>query len=278
MAVLRATLIDVGWGDSLLLESQDATGTDHYALIDCNDSSTLRSSHIFLKKFFERKKVTIPSSVRLFEWVLLTHAHADHGKGLKRILKDFGTDRFWYPVPAARPTFFVDLVKYASNPQNFRVGQCDVIDSSKLLPSFGAASMDVLWPTPALRPANENNNSVVLTITLGNTSFVLTGDAEADGVWSAIANKIPPNTTFFKVPHHGSDNGTFTSKRQTPWLNSIPRNAQLAISSHVQPFQHPSSSVVAQLKKHGFTYRTDDHYHVTVETDGQNTKVTYSHV
>jgi hypothetical protein len=36
------------------------------------------------------------------------------------------------------------------------------------------------------------------------------------------------------------------------------------------------SSVVAHLKRHGFTYWTGDHYHATVETGGQNTKVTYS--
>ena len=36
---LRLTMIDVGWGDSLFLESIDGRGTSHYALIDCNDST-----------------------------------------------------------------------------------------------------------------------------------------------------------------------------------------------------------------------------------------------
>jgi beta-lactamase superfamily II metal-dependent hydrolase len=278
MTTLRATLIDVGWGDSLLLESQDNAGVSHYGLIDSNDSSTLRSSHIFLKKFFERRSISVPSPTRIFEWVLVTHAHADHGKGLKRTLRDFGTDRFWYPDPAKKPAFFADLVRYASRPQNSRVGQCDVIDTSKVLPSFGNASMDVLWPTPSLRPANENDNSVVLVVTLGAASFVFTGDAEADGVWSNIPSQIPAHTQFLKVPHHGSDNGTFGSNGGTPWLNQIGPNCKLAISSHVKPFNHPGPRVVNQLQKHGFTYRTDLHYHVTVETDGQKVDVTYSHV
>ena len=277
MAVLRTTLIDVGWGDSLLLESEDNHGISHYALIDSNDTSTLRSSSIFLRRFFERKNINVPTANPLFEWVLLTHAHADHGQGLKRILSDFGTLRLWYPDPRSKPAFFADLVRYSA--RSARVGQYDLIDTSKQLPSFGNASMQVLWPTPGLRPANENDNSVVLALTLNNVSFVLTGDAEADGVWTQIANQIPRNTLFFKVPHHGSDNGTFTTVgHSTPWLSRLPVSAQIAISSHLRPFSHPSPTVVGTLQRRGMIYRTDEHYHITVETNGQNVQVKYSHV
>ncbi len=276
MSKLRTTLIDVGWGDSLLLESQDSTGTDHYALIDSNDTSTLRSSHIFLKRFFERKKLTIPSTAPVFEWVLLTHAHSDHGQGLKKILRDFGTKRFWYSTPANQPAFFADLLRYAA--RSSRVGQYDIVDTGKVLPSFGSASMQVLWPNSGQVSQNENDNSAVLAITLGQVSFVLTGDAEADGVWTQIAAQIPQNTGFFKVPHHGSKNGTFTAAGTAPWLANISKTTKLAISSHVRPFSHPDAGVVSALAAYKPTYRTDEHYHVTVETDGNMVEVSYSHV
>jgi beta-lactamase superfamily II metal-dependent hydrolase len=272
---LRATLIDVGWGDSVLLESEDATGKNHYALIDSNDTSTLRSSHIFLKRFFERKKLTVPSTSAIFEWVLLTHAHADHGQGLKKTLRAFGTKRFWYSNSANKPIFFADLLRYAIRSK--RVGQHDVVDTNKILPSFGSASMQILWPHPAQVLPNENNNSVVLVITLNQISFVLTGDAEAD-VWTQIAGNIPQKTGFFKVPHHGSTNGTFTSAGTTPWLSILPATAQIALSSHVRPFNHPDPKVVGALGKYNPVYRTDEHYHVAIETDGIKVEVTYSHV
>jgi beta-lactamase superfamily II metal-dependent hydrolase len=251
MSRLRATLIDVGWGDSILLESEDDFGATHFALIDSNDTASFRSSYIFLKRYFEREKMNVFAPNRTFEWVLLTHAHADHGQGLKRTLKDFGTDRFWYPEPGNPPTFFVDLLRYSANSQNHRVGQCDIIHSNRILPSFGNATMDVLWPPPKLLPANENNNSVVLSIRLGNVSFVFTGDAEADGVWSQISAAIPIDTAFFKVPHHGADNGMFDSKGQTPWLSVLPGGAAVAIRSHVQPFSHlrASSTLSVQLSR-----------------------------
>jgi len=274
MNTLRATLIDVGWGDSVLLESDDGLGP-YYALIDSNDTSTLRSSYMFLKRFFEKKKLTVPSSSLFFEWVLLTHAHADHGQGLKKILKDFGSKRFWYSAPGNQPAFLADLLRYAA--RSSRIAQYDLVDTGKALPNFGPASMNVLWPRRGQVSQNENDNSVVLAITLGQVSFVLTGDAEADGVWNQVASQIPANTKFFKVPHHGSSNGTFTSSGTTPWISRISSTTKVAISSHVRPFNHPDQSVVSALATYA-PYRTDQHYHVTMETDGSKVEVTYSHI
>jgi len=276
MTSLRATVIDVGWGDSLLLESDDGSGSrPYYALIDSNDTSTLRSSYIYVKRFLEKKKVTVSSSQRLFEWVLLTHAHADHGQGLKKILKEFGTKRLWYSASANQPAFLADLLRYAL--RSNRVGQYDLVDTSKTLPNFGPATMTALWPNPGRVSQNENDNSVVLLITLGQVSFVLTGDAEADGVWNHIASQIPSNTGFFKVPHHGSTNGTFTKTGTTPWLSTISGATKVAISSHIRPFNHPDPSVISALATFSH-YRTDQHYHVTIETDGSKVDVSYSHV
>ena len=137
--------------------------------------------------------------------------------------------------------------------------------------------MEVLWPEPGVLDKNENNNSVVLTITHGQVSFVLTGDAEADGVWTRIASKLPKTTKFFKIPHHGATNGTFTSSNATPWLAVLPKNTLLGISSHILPYSHPDQKVVNALGGETL-YRTDVHYHICVETDGVDVEVSYSHV
>jgi competence protein ComEC len=272
---LRLIMIDVGWGDSLFLESIDEGGTSHYALIDCNDSTYSRSSYIFLKRFFERKRETVPASSAVFEWVLMTHAHADHGIGLQRILKDFGTKYFWHSESPKYPVLISKLLKYAR--RSNQVATSESLDTSAVLPSFGGASMEILWPEPGVLDQNENNNSVVLSITYGEVTFVLTGDAEADGVWTKIASKIPKSTKFFKVPHHGATNGTFTYANTTPWLAALPKNTRLGISSHILPYSHPDQKVVNVLNGLKL-YRTDIHYHICVETDGIDVEVSYSHV
>jgi competence protein ComEC len=273
---LLVTIIDVGWGDSLLLEIVDDQDRPHYALVDSNDTSTLRSSHIFLKRFFERQGLRVPTSEPLFEWILLTHAHADHGQGLKRIMTDYGTSQFWYPKTVNEPLFFTDLLRYAQ--RSSRVAHHQAIDNTKILPDFGNVPIDILWPPYNWQPSNENNNSVVLMFRLGNVTVVLTGDAEGD-VWTQIAGKIPTGTILFKVPHHGSDNGMFDSSRQTPWLDRLGPTSRLAISSHILPFHHPSGTVVNKLNQSGLAYyRTDLHYHITLETDGHQVQVQYSHI
>ena len=271
---LRLTIIDVGMGDSILLESISGRGTSHYALIDSNDSTYLRSSYIFLKRFFEKKKETVPSNSPLLDWVLMTHAHADHGAGLQRILEDFGATYFWHSASPKYPVLLAKLLKYAK--RSNKVANYEAIDTSAVLPNFGRATIEVLWPEPGVLDKNENNNSVVLAITYGQVTFLLTGDAEADVVWTKISSKIPKTTRFFKVPHHGANNGTFTSSGTTPWLAVLPKDSFLGISSHVLPYSHPDDSVVNALKGK-LVYRTDVHYHICVETDGVNVVVSYSH-
>jgi len=72
------------------------------------------------------------------------------------------------------------------------------IDNSMMLPNFGAVTVQVLWPPPHHNDANENNNSLVIAMTLGRTSFVLTGDAEAS-VWSSISSQIHKEPILFLV-------------------------------------------------------------------------------
>jgi beta-lactamase superfamily II metal-dependent hydrolase len=272
---LRLTIIDIGMGDSLFLESIDGRGTSHYALIDSNDSTYSRSSYIFLRRFFEKKQEKVPSSSALFDWVLMTHAHADHGAGLQRILKDFGTKYFWHSDSPNYPVLIAKLLDYAR--KSNQVANYEAIDTSAVLPRFGGATMEVLWPEPGVLDKNENNNSVVLAITRGQVTFVLTGDAEADIVWTRISSKIPKTTKFFKVPHHGATNGTFTNANATPWLAVLPKKALLGISSHILPYSHPDRKVVNALSGRTL-YRTDLHYHICVETDGVDVEVSYSHV
>ena len=51
MSQLKIILIDVAWGDSIFLEAIDNRGNESYALIDSNDSTSYKSTLIFLKKY-----------------------------------------------------------------------------------------------------------------------------------------------------------------------------------------------------------------------------------
>ena len=272
MAQLSITLIDVGWGDSIFIESQPHTGPARYALIDSNDTTYLRPAQLFLKRFFDRKVEPLP--VPRFEFVALSHDHSDHGQGLKQIIKEFGTKYFWYPEPAD-PGLTSDLLRFAR--RSHKVMQPEALDSNLLLPPLGDAEVRALWPPPGSPRPDENNNSLVLLLTLGAVSLLLTGDAEAD-VWSTIGGAMPAGTRFVKVPHHGSVNGTFAEDGQTPWLDHCPPSAHVGISCHCVPHGHPDQGVIDAIAgHHNSCYRTDQHHHITLTTDGTDVQVKYSH-
>jgi beta-lactamase superfamily II metal-dependent hydrolase len=156
----------------------------------------------------------------------------------------------------------------------------DETDLSKL--GFGSVSLDVLWPPQNFSDGDQNNYSVVLTATLSDVTFILTGDATAK-VWPQIVKRLPPTVQIFQVPHHGAHNGTFAANGTTPWLNHIVHlrvPVRAVISSHTRPFEHPDHAVIKALassKPPVENFRTDMHYHITVSTDGKQTSVSYSH-
>lgn len=279
MSKLRITLIDVGWGDSILIESIDSNDEIHYALIDSNDSQYLRSSYIFLKRHFEKAGVDIENEKPIFDFVLLSHAHSDHAQGLKAIMREFGTKYFYYPK-SINWTSFISLIRYAGRSNN--VGWHQAIDNTKVLPDLGDAILEILWPEHnGIDMNNENNNSVVLQITLSGTSFILTGDAE-EHVWSNIAAKLPSNPYFFKVPHHGSVNGAFFGGNTSNpcWINKLSGTSIIGISSHIKPYKHPHKDVVDLFNAYHYEiFRTDTDYHLIYEFDSNTSQhfIKYSH-
>ncbi len=276
MAELSATLIDVGWGDSIFIKSQGDQGGPRFALVDCNDYENERSALIFVKRWFHRNRVDFESIDHNFEWVLLTHGHADHARGLKRMLKTFGTRNFWYPK-SVESTTYGNLLNYAN--RSSRVDHHEAVNHTKTLPAdFGGVTLEVLWPDyNQIDQTNENNNSVVLAMTLGTVTFLLTGDSEAPN-WVTISQRLPATVRVFQAPHHGARNGMFDGP-STPWLDQLPNTAAVAMSSHIRPYGHPHQDVIDEIAQRNLPrFRTDKDHHLTFTTDGTNVTVKYSHV
>lgn len=288
MSKLIVTLIDVGAGDSILVESIDSNGVSHFALIDSNDEPFSNSTEIFLRRFLQTNQIGFGAPGRLFDFVMVTHAHSDHFSGVKRLLQVFGADCFYYPetTPSAA---FSTVIRYISRSTGKPIGRVKdfrIVNQLTELPNLGDATLNILWPPKTVpgvpNSRNENNNSVVLGLSLNNVKFLLTGDVEAD-VWRNMTHVRKRGLRFFKVPHHGAQNGLFDAAGNPAWirlLNNRPKT-KCGISTHISPHNHPHQQVLDELQRNGFqidrdVFRTDKSFHIIVETNGSSISVKHS--
>jgi len=129
---------------------------------------------------------------------------------------------------------------------------------------MGGARFDVLAPPPDWQVADKprNNDSMVLRVKLGETSALLTGDAEKKSEqFMATEN---PAATLLKCAHNGSTTST------TPeFLAAVhPRFALIHVGAH-NSFGHPRREVLQRLgEAHVATYRTDTGGAITFVLDG----------
>jgi competence protein ComEC len=296
---VEVTFLDVGWGDSILIEARDHNENASFALVDSNDTSNYPSSLIFLKRYFERLNLH-PFPFPLFEHVFTTHAHADHINGIQSMLRRFGAKNLYSSQcdqANNKNMVFANLIRWANTAtrNNQKVIQNQAYLSQYQTVLLGPARIDVLWP-PFVSPGvpwdrnDENNNSLVLALTLGQVRFLLTGDCIAAN-WDTTKTPhilLPANSRMVQHPHHGAKNGLFDANNHTPLLDQILAINQqrpasdavvMGLSCHVRPHHHPHPDVVKELDQKNVTaYRTDRNCHTTFRTDGSTLEIHYSHV
>jgi beta-lactamase superfamily II metal-dependent hydrolase len=286
MSRLVVTFIDTAWGDCILIESHTDAGQTRYGLVDCNDISTSPAAMEFVIRRVQSNigDRALPSP--LFDFVVMTHGHADHAAGLQTMINRFATDWFWYPKMTSGPA--IKVIHFANRFAE-KVHRHQAVDRGKLLPDLGAVQLKVLWPPPGepaagepyigpYDPNNENNNSIVLALTLDKITFVLTSDCEA-GNWPAIVKDYSlSGIRMFQAPCHGSQAGMFDRRGGTPWLDHLKKNVKIVISGHGQPNPQPDPVVLGELDHRKFkSFNTNEHYHVSFETDGHKVQTKWAH-
>lgn len=286
MSELNLTLINVGHGDSLLLNFLDDSITkkpiNYFGLIDSNDSTNLRPTHFYLTNFFNNYNEDIKQRYNLanfklsteFEFIMLSHDHSDHAQGLEFILKNYEYKNFYLSQPHTGVTSPF-LVRKLKNNSKFKI-----IDDQYNF-SFGGTTISVLWPPKGTIDPNENNNSLVLLIEFDKIAFLLTGDLET-GVWQQLQNKLNSKIKLIKMPHHGARNSLFDNTGSTPWLNYfLQKNFNLIFGisciSKAKNSYYPNKDVKLELAQAKYEYfSTNEHSTITFTTDGQNISFKYS--
>jgi competence protein ComEC len=237
--LLEVTALDIGQGDAILV----TTPGGQRFLFDGGPSGIELAREL---------GAALPHWERRFEAVLLTHPDHDHVAGLPGALRRFRVKKVYTTGAAANTEAFLAFDRRAAATNRLAAGDRFEADG---------VTFEVLWPPAGLGTARLNDTSLVVRITYGETSFLLTGDLEAAAQRRLLAETSVASTVL-KVPHHGSK----TSARE--FLEAV--GAQVAVVSvgAGNRYGHPSPEVLAWLDG-SIILRTDVDGRVTVRSDGK---------
>ncbi len=234
---LKVHFIDCGQGDAVFIEYRDFT-----MLVDAGPEDSAYKVMSYVRSLTEK-----------LDFHIVTHGHDDHGGGSRRILTDIDTSAVI--IPPVDDGNIITGIKALALEKNIPLCVYKKGDSIE----YG--DLKIKFLAPALQKyENLNNSSIVISVSLGETDFLLTGDRELSG------DILPPlKCEVIKAPHHGSDNATDSLflKTHSPSLYVISCGLN-------NKFSHPSKSVINLLDKTGTMYlRTDLQGTAVVVTDGK---------
>ncbi|MEG1641898.1 MAG: MBL fold metallo-hydrolase [Synergistaceae bacterium] len=249
---LRFHAINVGQGDSFLFVFPKG----ETVLIDAGT----KENGLKVVKYLEK------NSVEKIDILVATHPHSDHIGGMESVLDNFTIKELWDSgYNRGSPTQLNFYKKIREKNIAF------ITPKRGYNYEIGGGKIEVLAPERLLKNtrSDANNNSIVIKITYGKTSFLLTGDMEHEE-----RNSIPPlpHATILKAAHHGSHNGI-----SNKMLKEI--SPQFIIFSYGEnnSYGHPSKKTLKLLKNKSNIIRLDTAKgDILIKTDGESVKYSVS--
>jgi competence protein ComEC len=242
---LRVTFLDVGQGDSALVEAPGGAVLVDEGPPEADVAGQLRAM-----------------GVRALTAIVLTHPQRDHIGGAAAVLDRLRVGEVEDPGIEA-PSADHDAALAAARRRGVPVEIVHQGDAFRI----GRLRLRILWPDgPGLPSEDPNQHAVVVLASYGTTDVLLTADAESD-VTRRL--RIPP-VEVLKVAHHGSEDPGLPDLLRT----LRPRLAVISVGRG-NDYGHPRPETIAAL--HAFpgleTLRTDENGRIVVESDGRTITV-----
>lgn len=236
--------LDVGQADSMLVLCDD-----HTMLVDGGDPDDSSFIYSYLKD----------KGIEHLDIIIGTHAHSDHVGGLAGALNYATVGTAYAPVNESENSAFVSFVEYLDK-QNVSITVPAAGDSFEL----GNSVVTVLGPIDLSE--EPNNTSIVIRIEYGETSFILTGDAEESEEVDILSSGYTLESTVLKVGHHGSSSSTSEA-----FLNAVnPEYAVVSDGVDASGFGRLTEKTLGKLQAADIeVYRTDLQGNIICTSDGK---------
>jgi len=264
---LRVTVIDVGQGSAVLVEFPGG-GT---ALVDGGgfaDSAAFDIGERVVAPFLWRRKIAS------IDTLVLTHPNSDHANGLVFIADHFHVRSLWTNGESRPIAGYGALMQTAA-----RCGiEMPAFAELPRLAMIHGVRVEMLYPpvdflersrTESWRQ-NENNNSLVIRVSLGEVSVLIPGDImrAAEKELVALAGDRLRSTVLI-APHHGS-----RSSSSEEFIRAVSPKAVLISCADRIGSGIPHSQVLQRYESaRARVYRTDQQGAVQLTTDGHQVEI-----
>ena len=249
----RIVMLDVGQGDSMLVQSGEAN-----ILLDTGEDGD-----VLLRELAEQ-------GVTHLDAIVITHKDADHAGALRQLAGVIDIAHVYVHADLLDKDFMAAVLESARWVTSDR-GAEGVRPGSVL--QAGDFSLTVLAPLDGGK--SENDDSLICLIKYDanvdgriEARGVLTGDAEKD----AMRDVVPQvgDIDFLKVAHHGSKGGL--SEEQLSTLS--PEVALIGVGAD-NKYGHPTKETLQMLEEHGARiYRTDKQGAISIAFSADGMRVT----
>lgn len=226
--------IYVGAGDALVISSGD-----HYMIVDSGPPSSQNLVMNYLEK------LDIPD--HKIDYVVATHPDGDHVGNFDEIFQKYEVGQVIYSPCTKANTIYADFI------QSVKAKGCpyrNPIEGESW--SLGDAKVTVIYD--GSQGSTYNECSIVLRVTCGGKSLLLTGDLPATTESLLLAQGYKFKSDVIKIGHHGAG-----SSSSAAFLDAV--NAKYAVisSSREPDATLPRDSVLKKLARRFVkVYRTTD--------------------
>lgn len=227
---VRLTVLDVGQGQCLLLQSEGKT-----YMVDCGGSSDAEAADT-------AAETLLSQGVSELDGLILTHYDRDHAGGAGYLLSRVPAKLLVLPPLYSQLSLEAEQILYAAD---------------DLLLTWGNTEIRIFASQIS---GNDNENSLCVLFDTENCDILVTGDRDGFGERMLLRNAPIPDVDVLIAGHHGSQNATCEE------LLAAVRPEIVCISAGKDNlFGHPAPELLQRLETFGCSiYRTDLHGTITI--------------